>query len=457
MTAAIALICMIPLSMQTVADSELDDSVAWPDDDIYSVDLSSGAFSAIVSDGKWECPPSVALIGNEWLERNTSQVVKEQVCRLLDDGTVIIFKDCSVFGLVDESLSNCYFEGSTCYALAYDSDQGVYNCYSDDFASSRKSINSLDNWIKEINAPSRSGFYLTGDWGSTIVEYMNKDCGEWGSFNTYSYHYWVNESNYALNQYACKYSTQIVPASGHCFDYYEPQTSLTNVGDVPCRYLCYYSPTETVYNNTITVSLGFDISLDPSLTGSIGWTYTIPDITVNDLTEREERLFKARYNCNGNYEAHRLLEPGFTAVVDCDNGTFKNGNLTGFESHTVRFYKTVYDYFLGFQIGSHKEYGTYTITYNPNIKANPCTLTIDGNGESGNYLMETHELEYQSSVSTTFAQGGHTSLNCEGYYKYGYTLAGFSTDPNATVPSFSVNQDYKVNNDSLLYCIWQEA
>jgi len=154
LTAIIVLICIAPLSMQIGANPEFDDCAAWPEDDIYSVDLSSGAFSAIVSDEKWECPPSVALIGNEWLERNTPQVVKEQVCRLLDDGTVIIFKDCSVFGLADESLSNCYFEGSTCYALAYDSDQDVYNCCSDDFASSRKSINSLDNWIKEINAPS---------------------------------------------------------------------------------------------------------------------------------------------------------------------------------------------------------------------------------------------------------------------------------------------------------------
>ena len=367
----------------------------------------------------------------------------------------MIFTNNNIFNLVKENLPVCYTEDSSCYAMAYDSNQDIIHCYSDNYDNDFKSSISIENWIERIDLPTRSITYFSGDWGSSVIGYSNKDCGEWGSFNIFFFYYWVEENNYGYNQYACKYSTQVVPAEDHYVDYFEPQVTLFNYGDTTYRYLTGYSPTRTVSESTINVNLGFNLGVDLSLNGSIGWSYTIPDISVEDYSNRDIGLFKARYNYNVRTSSSYLFEPGITSIVDCDNGFFTNGTFMSSDSFTVRFYKIVEDYFLWIHIGSHIEYESFTLENSPNIKGNPRDLTIDGNGYDGNSYVDEGLMDFQSSITQTFAQGGHTNLSGEGYYKYGYTLAGFSTDPYATVPSLIVGQDYKVNDNVILYCIWQ--
>jgi len=218
-----------------------------------------------------------------------------------------------------------------------------------------------------------------------------------------------------------------------------------------------YSPSGTVSNTDITINLGFNYGTEYSYSESISWSYSIPDIAVSNHTDRNQQLFKLRYTySNSSSDETRLVEPGMTSVVDCDNGYFKNGNLLTNETFTVEFKKRVTDYWLWIAVGSHWEYSDYTINSGSNVKANPCILTINGNGDNGNYIMEGDGTEYEPSVQDIYAQVAHTSLRDQGYYKNGCHLAGFSLNPNSTTPEFSIGQDYKINQDTTLFCIWQE-
>ncbi|MBR6205130.1 MAG: hypothetical protein IKQ60_08865 [Candidatus Methanomethylophilaceae archaeon] len=126
------------------------------------------------------------------------------------------------------------------------------------------------------------------------------------------------------------------------------------------------------------------------------------------------------------------------------------------DDFTAVFKKKVNDYFLGIVIGSHWEYSApMSVSIIQDIKANPCSLTIYGNGDDGNYDADDHIIEYMPYCTKRFAQGGHDTLNTYGFYKNGCHIAGFSADPYATAPTYLNGQDYKINNDAVLYCIWE--
>lgn len=428
---------------------------------ILNISLTEGCNVKLI-DNLSDFPNSVNddlyLINPSLVVKNDTTVIKNQIESTILNGNSIMMIGSSelLTQLKDVPISIDFNAPIVC--IKYHSDNGYSSVMSLDVEDKSLIENHIKNWMSVNDNPSNilmsSDISFGTSWHTaSILETIKQD--SWGTTYVRAIYGYAPEQQLQWNYVCGKLIIEVEPADSISTPYFtnkvfvqmEPYNYTDQARD---RYLFDHGPSSKSDSTAY-------VNLSTSDVPSISWQYPLSAIGLDDSgTSYMYDILDQEYDYDYLFSSAReksILKPGILVGIDCVDGHFKTGSYTGTDTVNVEYKKMVSGGIL-----PSWGYKTHTLNIHTSIKANPYTISIDGNGHDGNYIYEESGDEtYNVDVyETQWSHGGTYTLLNDMFYKDGYTYIGLSTNPNATTPEYVDFDDIVVTGDLYLYCIYEE-
>lgn len=402
--------------------------------------ISNSADFPVIVDEK------AVFIDDSWLSSKNIRAVNTYISGLLNQGIIIVS-----MGSADVFMKNpniefkAFMEDCDTYSIHKASDGSSFVCYSIDDGGLGNALLKTYCWVKdrigEARTVQNSGI-LDLPWGTEYSSNASVYHEDYGCMNIATNYFVIPEENPRYNYYYTHYYQESVPDNNrYTADMYtRTQNTQSNLS-----YL-YHAPTTSSGSSTVNIGFGVEVGL-PDLVGvnsSISWSYSIPDVVVHDRSNTGTGLIDIWHDVDENKIVGSdtyYIEPAKLMKIDCQNGA---GYCYQRDEYSIQFCKKVFLW---------KEYSTVDKTLNVYFVGLPHTLTIDSNGADG--CIYDGEPDYFEEINiNTYSEGTYVRLTDHGYYKNGYTLAGFSVNPNSTTIDYALDSSIQLMNDTTLYIVW---
>lgn len=281
---------------------------------------------------------SISVFTESWFKENNAKTATEIVGNFIDNGGIVTISNNN--NILWDSLGTSNVVSSTATLTSIYKEGNTIHCFGVECASYKEALERTYAWADEVTKTETTlssnvlATVTETEPGTEIESYYNRECTGYGWMYIRTLYYLIPESNSSYDYYSARYTTQMVPNSGS----YNSGLDVKSVNSN--GILMGYGPYSTSGTSTVGISLGYTSGTQGvSLTGTLSWSYSIPDVTVMDYTSFGTNTLDIRHDVSENRNVGTTsytVEPGKIMKISTSTN---NGDYSGTDTYKAQFCK----------------------------------------------------------------------------------------------------------------------